>query len=152
MLNTLFFHQSGCDQPWPHCHTIGWLAGFLFKKTKKNKKTRQSVLSTDFLCGEFLSPWNYIKNQPLKTPPPILGASKFGFLLCCVGKSPMPAEMGTRRRKAHWLFDHDLEAVSEKSAVPVSLFIRQPNEFLSGRGKGRRSGWGMGWPHISGSF
>lgn len=70
--NTVYFStKSGYNLrttilPRLHGHTIGWLAGFLFKKKKKKQ---QSVLLTDFLCVEFLSPWNYIKSQPLKAAP-----------------------------------------------------------------------------------
>lgn len=42
----------------------------------------------------------------------------------------MTAEREAEQKNAHWLFDHDLEAGSEQAGF---LFIRQPNEFLSGR-------------------
>lgn len=118
--------------PWLHCHTIGWPAGFLFKK----KNATVSVAHRFSLC-RILKSLEIYQKPTFKNTPSHLRWFK-GWVHFALIRAQLTAEGEASRRKAHWLFDHDLEAVSEKSGF---LFIRQPNEFLSGR---RDKAEGMG--------
>lgn len=78
--NTVYFStKSGFNLrttilPRLHGHTIGWLAGFLFKK----KKTAVSVAHRFSLC-RILKPLELYQKPTFKSSTRILGDSKFGL-------------------------------------------------------------------------